>query len=341
LIAVIVVLAALKAATPIVAPFVLALFLIAVFWPVQRFFQRRFPRSVSIGLTLLIFLGIAGLMLAALWYSSLSLIQKWPRYAQSIDHYRALAADYGVPVPTLGDEAGIQQWLVASDLGQEALFEMSGALALVGAGFTLVIAYLIMGLLEVDVFDEKLDQILPGYSDLHWLNVAATIAADCRRYLLVRTAISLLSGILVGVAAWLIGLDFAFIWGLLTFLLKYVPTLGSLVIVLLPTFFALLQFGDWRQALLTLLVIGSLQALQGNILNPLLQSRYLSPSPLMIVFSVVFWGWLWGTIGAFLAVPLTVLLIVTCRQFQRTRWIATLLAHWDENSDEKETVSPG
>lgn len=188
-----------------------------------------------------------------------------------------------------------------------------------------------MGLLEVDVLDDKLHHMLPDQSARqHWFQVAATISADCRRYMLVRSAIGLLSGLLVAGATWLIGLDFVLIWGLLTFLLKYIPTLGSLLITLLPTLFALLQFGDWRRAAITLVTITALQALQGNLVNPLFQGKYLSISPLAIVLSVVFWGWLWGVIGAFLAVPLTVLMIVTCRQFDRTRWIATLLADWKE-----------
>lgn len=330
-IAVVIAFAALKVLAPLLAPFLFAVFLIALFRPLQRRFQHVMSDSLAIGLTLLIFLGFLGLFLTVLWFSTLSLIQRWPQYTQVVDRYLRLAAAYGLAPATLGSEASIQAWLAATNFDQEVLLALAEGLGIFVAALTLVIAYLIMGLLEVDVLDDKLHRILSdGRSSQHWFNVAATISADCRRYILVRSAIGLLSGLLVGGATWLIGLDFVLIWGLLAFLLKYIPTLGSLLITLLPTLFALLQFGDWRWALITLVTITAIQALQGNLINPLLQGKYLSVSPLAIVFSVVFWGWLWGVIGAFLAVPLTVLLIVTCRQFNRTRWLATLLANWEE-----------
>lgn len=332
--AVVVGLAALKAATPILTPLLLAFFLIAVFRPLQRCLQGRMANGLAIGLTLLTFLSAVGLFLAVLWCSSRSLLQKWPQYAQLLDSYLHLAttAELGSSFP-----ADVpRSWLLARSVSDEALLVVGEGLTLFGAGFSLVIAYLMMGLLEVDVFDEKLHRILPGHADQHWLAVAAQISLDCRRYLLVRTGIGLLSGIWVGGTTWLFGVDFALIWAVLAFLLKYIPTLGTVLSVLLPTLFALLQFGHWRRALLLLLVVGAGQVLQGNVINPLLQSKYLTPSPLMVVFSMVFWGWLWGIIGAFLAVPLTVLLIVTCRQFDRTRWVATLLAQWEEDVTESE-----
>lgn len=330
LITVVVAFAALKVLAPILAPFLFAGFLIALFRPLQRRFQRVMADSVAIGLTLVVFFAVIALFLAILWFSSLALTQRWPDYVGVVDHYLQLAVAYGLAPATLGSEASLQAWLTAVSFDQQLLLALAEGLAVFGAALTLVIAYLIMGLLEVDVLDDKLHHILPDDYSERWFQVAATISADYRRYLLVRSAIGLLSGLLVGVATWLIGLDFVLLWGLLAFLLKYIPTLGGWLITLLPTFFALLQFGDWRRALITLVTITALQALQGNIVNPLFQGKYLSISPLAIVLSVVFWGWLWGVVGAFLAVPLTVLLIVTCRQFERTRWIATLLAHWEE-----------
>ena len=332
LLAVVVGLAALKAAAPILTPLLLAFFLIAILRPLQRRLQGRMAKPVAIGLTLLTFLSVVGLFLAVLWFSSRSLLQKWPQYAQRIESYLHLVTTAELGASAVNDAPS--SWLLASSVSDEALLAVGEGLTLLGAGFSLVTAYLMMGLLEVDVFDEKLHRILPGHANQHWLTVAAQISLDCRRYLLVRTGIGLLSGSWVGGTAWLFGVDFALLWAVLAFLLKYLPTLGTVLSVLLPTLFALLQFGHWQRALLFLLVVGAGQVLQGNVINPLLQSKYLTPSPLMVVFSVVFWGWLWGLIGAFLAVPLTVLLIVTCRQFDRTRWVATLLAQWEEDAPE-------
>jgi predicted PurR-regulated permease PerM len=89
-------------------------------------------------------------------------------------------------------------------------------------------------------------------------------------------------------------------------------------------------------ALLVLLGVGGVQFVMGQYIDPLLQGKYLALSPLVVLLSVTFWGWLWGVAGAFIGVPLTIGIVITCRHFERTRWIATLLA---EVNDEQRAQS--
>jgi hypothetical protein len=110
------------------------------------------------------------------------------------------------------------------------------------------------------------------------------------------------------------------------------PTIGSILGVLPPALYALAQSdGGMGLALLSLGVIGGIQLIMGNYIDPLVQGRVLSLSPLIVLFSVAFWGWMWGVAGAFIGVPITIATVLICRRFESTRWIATLLAETEDS----------
>jgi predicted PurR-regulated permease PerM len=320
--AVVIVLAAARAAASVLIPLAFAFFLIAVFWPLQRRLQQRMPLSLAVTLTTLLLLVILALFVGTLWWSGRSVAGQWMQYQDELNHYLRLAQQAGLPLPD--GEA-------ATDAGVQSLAtRLAGNLASVGGALFLVIAYLLLGSLEIGDYRAKLCTFLSRTAVDHWLAVAHEIAKDFQRYVVVRTGIGLLNGVVSGVAAWLIGLDFALIWGLITFLLNYIPTIGSVIAVIFPVLFALVQFDGWGGPLLTLVVLGGIQVTLGVVVDPLVEGHYLAPSPLVVLLSVAFWGWLWGIPGAFIAVPLTILVMIICRQFERTRWIATLLADWKE-----------
>jgi AI-2 transport protein TqsA len=322
---VIVGIAALKLAATVLLPLVFALFLVAIFWPLQRRLQARLPRGLASGLTFLVFLLVVGCFVAGFWLCGQLLAQKWPEIAPALEQYRGLAESYGIPLP--GSTGGESQ--TSGSGGQSSLMRFARSALSAGGAAMLVIAYLLLGLLEMQDYRLKLRHILPAGEDEHWREVSHEVTNDFQRYMIVRTGIGLINGVLIWLAAWLLGLEFAFIWGFLSFLLNYIPTIGSVVAVIFPVLFALAQAGGGGLPWLTLLVFGGIQILLGVVLDPLIEGHYLAPSPLVVLLSVTFWGWVWGIAGAFIGVPLTILVIITCKQFARTRWIATLLSDVD------------
>jgi predicted PurR-regulated permease PerM len=122
------------------------------------------------------------------------------------------------------------------------------------------------------------------------------------------------------------GLDFAFVWGVLAFLLNYIPTIGSAVAVIPPTLFSLVQFDSLGRPLAVLLGMVLLQIVFGNYVDPLIEGRLLALSPMVVLASVVFWGWVWGVPGALLGVPITIGIVIAADHFPKTRWIARMLA---------------
>jgi len=348
IIAVILVFHALRITASVVLPLLWAIFLIALLWPLQRRLQYTMNRGLATLVTFLVLIAVMALFAAAFWFSGMIVGQQWSSYQEQFAQYVQVAEQYGVPVPSLnglntnGEQLGSRDAFSAlRDLGVRLVrqvFSVTGA-------FALTIAYMMLGLLEVIDFRTKVKRNSPTDQQERWVDVAEKTANEFQYYVVIRTGIGLLNGLLAGIAVWLIGLDFAFIWGLLTFLLNYIPTIGSVFAVLPPPLFALMQFGDPSLALITLVVLAVIQVVLGVYVDPLIEGHYLSPSPLVVLVSVTFWGWLWGIAGALLGVPLTILIIIACQHSPHTYWLATLLSdvedkHGHAHLGAKEAMTP-
>ncbi len=124
----------------------------------------------------------------------------------------------------------------------------------------------------------------------------------------------------------IIGVDFAFFWAFLIFLLNYIPTIGSLIATFFPATVALLQFGAYTEALLVLIIIGTIQVIVGNVIEPKIMGKSLNISSLVVLLALSFWGTIWGVVGMILSVPITVMLIIVLARFPGTRSVAILLS---------------
>ncbi len=188
---------------------------------------------------------------------------------------------------------------------------------------TLILFTVVFVLLEAHTFAPKL-QAVSGRSDLSFESFAR-FTAGVQHYLYLKTLISLLTGALV--AAWVavMGLDFPLLWGLLAFLLNYVPTIGSIIAAVPAVLLAFIQLG-----LGSALVIGTgylaINQVVGGLLEPRILGRGLGLSTLVVFLSLIFWGWVLGPVGMLLSVPLTMTLKIALESSDRTRWLATLLA---------------
>jgi AI-2 transport protein TqsA len=150
------------------------------------------------------------------------------------------------------------------------------------------------------------------------------IVADVQQYLTLKTVISLSTGILVGIAAALIGVDFALFWGFLAFVLNYIPSIGSFFAAVPAILVALLQLGPGSAVMLALVYI-AINVVLGSVLDPILVGRSLRLSTFVVLLSLMFWGWVWGIIGMFLAVPLTAAAKIAMENNPSLRTVAILL----------------
>lgn len=191
----------------------------------------------------------------------------------------------------------------------------------------MVILYVLFLFLEESVFRQKLKQV---FSQEHHFNevsiVLEKINTSTSSYITLKTIISLITGIASYFALLFIGVDTPVFWAFLIFLMNYIPTIGSLIGTLFPAFIALLQFGDLTHFFLVLGIVGTIQVLVGNFIEPKVMGNTLNLSPLVVIISLSFWGAVWGITGMVLSVPITVIMVILSAQFKATKPIAILLS---------------
>jgi AI-2 transport protein TqsA len=191
----------------------------------------------------------------------------------------------------------------------------------------LTLLYLIFILIESSSFMDKLQMLYPEKGEKRRIDaVVSSINKSMSSYITLKTITSFLTGFLSYIVLSIIGVDFAIFWAYLIFLLNFIPTIGSLIATIFPVLLAFAQFGTWIQPSLVLILVSSIQVLVGNILEPRLMGNSLNVSPLVVLVSLAFWGWLWGVVGMIISVPITIMLIIVCSQFDKLRWIAIVLS---------------
>jgi len=320
---------ALRETATVTLPLAFAVFLVALHWPLQRRLVKVMPRGLAVVISLLVFCAVVSGFSWALLESADEVKDNAGKYEQELQATVGSAKEW---LSSKGIEVGGSS---ISGMAKDFAKSVSRSVFDFVGGAVLVIAFLGLGLLEVRDFKRKVGRSIGGTrANGHWFGVLRRIGIQFQRYVVVRTGIGAITGVGVGAGGLIIGLDFWFVWAILNFLLNYIPTLGSIIGVIPPTLFALFQGGP-EFALLTLAVVGGVQLVMGNWIDPLLQGKYLQLSPLVVLLSVTFWGWVWGIPGALIGVPLTIGVVLVTREFDSTRWIATMLAEAREEEGEE------
>ena len=143
--------------------------------------------------------------------------------------------------------------------------------------------------------------------------------------MIVRTQMSLVTGLLVWGLAWAVGLAFPFEWGIIAFVLNYIPFIGPFIATIFPTLLAMAQFSSWQAVLGLFVGLNLIQFIVGSYIEPRVSGEVLSISPFVVLFAVVFWTFLWGWFGAFIGVPIVIAILTFCEFNPSSRPIAKLL----------------
>ena len=324
---------ALKAGRVVLMPLVLSFFLALLLHPVQAAVARRVPRRLrflgllSAVLALLLGLGVLGgavaLAAAAVKREAPALKQAFTERAQQA---RAWAEAHELPVPGAGGVAGAEGGggeSPARRLTQEAPRVLGG----VAGGLleaVLVLFFVLMMLLEAPHWEAKARRALPAHVADQALQVAHETGKRMRRYLVAVTVVGAVSGVAQGVWLSTMGVKLAVVWGLLFLVLNYIPALGSIIAGVPPVLFALMTLSPGK-ALLVAVGVLVIEQVTGNLIAPMVEGRGVSLSPLVVLFSVVLWEFLWGPVGAVLAVPIMATVLTACRHGPQLRPVAVLL----------------
>lgn len=207
------------------------------------------------------------------------------------------------------------------------LFSLTTGLGALLGNIGLVALYVAFMLLEQRRFGRKVDAL---FDDERRATVfrrsLAEIQRRVERYIWVKSAISLVTAVICYAVLVMVGIDFASLWALLIFLFNFVPNIGSLFAVLLPSLLTLLQFDAWTPFFAVLAALTAIQMTMGNYVEPRLMGTTLNLSPFVIILSLTFWGGVWGVAGMFLSVPITVIIAIVLAKFAPTRPVAILLS---------------
>lgn len=318
-------LALLYALRGIVAPFFVALLLIALIEGLVRALAHRWPRGprwALIVLAAIIIMLLLGGCALALSFGAGQLIADAPLMAPRIDAIIGdLSRQFGARMPRLREIADGNQILA---MAQPVL---AGFGQLV-AGASLAILYLGFMLASRALLERKVE-IVAG-SPEHTKRVRHLldrISHSAGQYMWVQTVVGGIYAALCGVAFAVIGLENALFWTVLTFLLSYVPMLGGILAGAAAALFALVQFPSYWPAVAIFVSVQVIGMLAGNLLLPKMQADAQNLDPTVSIFSLALWSLLWGVTGALLATPLTVMLMIIFNQFDQTRWVAVLISN--------------
>jgi AI-2 transport protein TqsA len=323
LIAIILAVAALSVASSVFAPVAFALFIIALVWPLQRALQGFLPRMlalfISIVVMVLAFFAFGSLIVWAFGRVGRWIVSDAGRFQALYDQATVWLEGHGIAVTGLWAENFNVSWMLR--MAQT----VTGRLNTTMSFWLVVLVYVILGLLEVEDFARKLKGMRNRVVGDVLLRGSEQTAAKLYRYMLVRTAMSVVTGLLVWAFATAVGLPLAAEWGFIAFSLNYIPFLGPLVATVFPTLFAMTQFGSWEAVVAVFACLNLIQFVVGSYIEPRVSGSALSMSPALVLFSVFFWSYLWGIFGAFIGVPISIALLTFCAQHPSSQWVAELL----------------
>ncbi len=198
--------------------------------------------------------------------------------------------------------------------------------AMVGK-ISLVLIYVAFMLAEQGTFKSKIQEMFPDQNRRDSvMSILSHVQEDIQTYLWIKTLTSALTGVVSYFVLKAVGVDFAIFWAFTIFMLNFIPTIGSIIATLFPAMLALIQFDTFLPFMIVLIGVGSVQLVVGNMLEPKLMGNTLNVSPFVVMMSLTLWGSIWGIAGAFLSVPITVILLIIFAHFEQTRYIAVLLS---------------
>lgn len=333
---VVIVIGGLKLAQGFFIPVLLAAFIATVSFPITSYLRRhRFPRFFAVLLTVLVdFAFLFGIVLIVFTLMG-DLDAKWQDKYYPAMNYKiqelsqtavAVLERWNVPdaqekvrqYTTIEIPSQIAGSVNPFDLGKDVAFRVAGLI-----GTTLLILILTVFMLsEARTFGKRVTAILEARGPNLDRFMSAT--ADIQRYLGMKTVVSLATGVLAGFLCYAAGLDFFILWGILAFALNFIPVLGSIIAGVPPLILAYLVDGG-PSAVAVGVGYVSINFFLGNFLEPMFMGRQFGLSTLVVIVSVLFWGFVWGPVGMFLAVPLTMVLKVMLDNSDELRWVAVAI----------------
>lgn len=326
----IIIIAGLKAASQIVVPFMLSVFIAIICAPAMAALRKRgFPIWLSILLVVLLILVSLGCLAVLVGASLDNFSSQLPNYRMRFGEEMA-----GVVAIINGFGLHISYDQIRGYIDPSALMQMvANALRGLGSALTnlvLVVMIVIFILFEAVELPKKLSLALTDASKS--MDKVTSFIQSVNRYLVIKTLVSMLTGILITFAMWLLGVDFPILWGVCAMLLNFVPNIGSIIAAVPAVLLAFVQLGG-LSAGLTAGAFLAVNLVVGNIIEPRYMGKGLGLSTLVVFLSLLLWGWVFGPVGMLLSIPLTIIVKLAFEANPRLHWLAIMIGSETEGSE--------
>ena len=307
--------AVLKFASSVILPFTIAILLSSAMYPLVKVLDKiKIPRFVSILLVVIII--VTGLYIfgMVLFSSGMMIAAQYPKYEYRLTKiYISIANLFELPYnedlsfwENIWGQLGIRNWI------RNFTVSFSNSVAKFVSNAVIVVLFVVFILTEANYFKEKLETAFENRFE-RINKIGRDVMSQITRYLTAKFLISLANGVIFAIGFYLVGLEFAFVWGLIQFLLNFIPNLGSIVAGVIISIFALIQF--WPEPgpiIIVVSIILAVNLILCNIFDPKIIGAHVGISPLIILVSLAIWGYIWGFAGMVLAVPMTVIIKIVC-----------------------------
>ncbi|NYR11068.1 AI-2E family transporter [Pseudoalteromonas sp. MIP2626] len=325
--ALVIVLAGIKSASAIIIPFILAAFIAIICSPLIKFFARyRIPKGIAVVFVVLIIVGL-GVSLGGLVGQSVN------DFSQQLPQFKVKLKEEFVWLVDIASQYNIlinkDQILSMFDPGKlvDVATNMLASLGGVMANMFLIILTVVFMLFEGPSLNHKIHSALNDPDKK--MKQINRFLDSINSYLAIKTLVSLGTGILAASLLWFLDVDYFVLWGVLAFMFNYIPNIGSIIAAVPAVLLALITQGPLVAGLVGAgyLVINTVM---GNIVEPKFLGKGLGLSTLVVFLSLIFWGWLLGSVGMLLSVPLTMIVKIGLEASDEGRWVATLLGTGEE-----------
>lgn len=357
----VILIAGLRAAAGFFVPVLLAFFIATVSFPITDWLRsHKVPRVFAVLTTVLVdFLFLAAVVMAVVGLTS-DLQTKWEEKYQKLtderitdtekwaaeklivwmefeegmtDKQKMVEARATVNKYVTNDLKEQLSGIKVADIVDVSTNVVGRVASFLGTAFVVMVLTVFM-LTEARMFGRRLNAICEARGPNLQRMLMAT--QGIQRYLGIKTAVSLATGFLAGFLCWAAGLDFFLLWGIIAFAMNYIPVVGSIVAGIPPMILAWLALGGPSAVAIGIGYI-AINIFLGNFVEPMLMGRRFGLSTLVIIGSVIFWGWVWGPVGMLLAVPITMLLKVVLENSYEFRWLSVAISKEDRRNHDDET----
>lgn len=315
----------LKLARPVLFPFFLAIFLAFTLSPILDFLTRfKIPRSLGIVIILLSTFVLLYFLGVLLYSSGKTFAAEWTKYGQKINDILASVFEK-LPIPPQEIESfNIMDQLDLNSAGNLLLSTLGNFVSFLSNLF-LIIIFLVFILAGRGKTEAKVLRYFKKEQGETFVQIKNNIDSQIQRYLGIKTVVSFITGLLATIVLLFFGVDFAIVFGFLTFILNYIPNVGSIIASFLPLIIAVFQFDTLWPAFWIFIILSTMQMVLGNFIEPKIMGKGLGLSPLVILFSLFFWGWLWGLPGMILAVPIAAIIKIVTSNIPALEFISVLI----------------